>query len=373
MIDGEEKKCLEEFGGCKCIGDIPIRNLWLLMLYASDLFREKGQLNVTVDDIPDDVPDLVAEILCRRVEDRLLRSLSCGYEVQHRILSRVRGRINQLETVRKRLLERGKIACSFQDLTVNTSRNRYVKTALEKIGPLLNSSTRKIRCRHLAVQLRQMGVEEAKPSEFRGLIPSFGYYDRLDRQMVEAARLVFEMSFPTQTSGSRLLAEPDRKIQWLRRLYENAVGGFYKTVLSANEWKISTSRQFKWNIDEKSPHIADIFPSMRTDIVLEHLLTSHRIVIDTKFNSLLSAGWYREESIRSGYVYQIYAYLRSQERKGDQMANTATGILLHPSVHGNIDEFVRIQNHKIRFVTVDLASSAQEIRKRLLDIIQSEV
>lgn len=51
---------------------------------------------------------------------------------------------------------------------------------------------------------------------------------------------------------------------------------------------------------------------MRTDVVLDHVAGGRRIVIDTKFNSIVTKGWFREESVRSGYVYQIYAYLMSQ-------------------------------------------------------------
>ena len=46
------------------IGCIPVRNLWLLMLYASDLFRNRG----IGEDSPDELPDLVAQILADAVE-----------------------------------------------------------------------------------------------------------------------------------------------------------------------------------------------------------------------------------------------------------------------------------------------------------------
>lgn len=118
--------------GSRFAGKIPVRNLWFLMLYASDLFREQNRRKVAIEEVPDEIPDLVAEILCRRVEDRLLRTLNRDYQLKHEILSRVRGRINQFETLRKRLLDRARISCSYQNLTVDTVRNRYVKAALEK-------------------------------------------------------------------------------------------------------------------------------------------------------------------------------------------------------------------------------------------------
>ena len=54
------------------IGRIPVRNIWLLMLYASRLYRElPDSRRVAVEDAPDDIPNLVAEILTRAVARRL--------------------------------------------------------------------------------------------------------------------------------------------------------------------------------------------------------------------------------------------------------------------------------------------------------------
>jgi len=46
-------------------------------------------------------------------------------------------------------------------------------------------------------------------------------------------------------------------------------------------------------------------------------------------------------------------------------------MLLHPSVGEMVNENVIIQNHMIRFATVDLGSSAKEIRTQLLLIIEA--
>jgi 5-methylcytosine-specific restriction enzyme subunit McrC len=107
---------------------------------------------------------------------------------------------------------------------------------------------------------------------------------------------------------------------------------------------------------------------IRTDIVLDDKVARRRIVIDTKFNAIVTTGWYREESLRSGYLYQMYAYLRSQEGSGDGYSDKAEGLLLHPAVGSSFDESVVIQGHKIRFMTVDLTASATGIRAELLQV-----
>ena len=109
---------------------------------------------------------------------------------------------------------------------------------------------------------------------------------------------------------------------------------------------------------------------MKTDVILEHGASNRRIVIDTKFTSILTSGWYRDETLRSGYLFQIYTYLRSQAGRGDPIADRAEGLLLHPSVGGNVDETAVIQGHPIRFATVDLAASSATIRQQLLNIVK---
>ena len=121
-----------------------------------------------------------------------------------------------------------------------------------------------------------------------------------------------------------------------------------------------------WQIEAVTPGMKSILPGMKTDIVLDHPSSGRRIVMDTKFTSIVKSGQYGGEMLRSGYVYQIYAYLRSQVGQGDAMADTASGVMLHPAVGEMRDETVVIQGHAIRFVTVDLAASAADVRAQLL-------
>ncbi len=351
------------------VGRIPVRNLWLLMLYASELFRQLDRGKVAIEDNPDDIPDLVAEILSRSVERRLMRNLSFGYRLKMVVLGRVRGHIDLLSTERHQLLARGLVACRFEDLTVNTPRNRFVRAALEAIARTVSRPDLARRCRVLASSLKRIGVTGEKPSRSEISADRFGRHDADEQLMVAAAHLAFDLALPTEMPGSKLLALPDREITWVRRLYEKAVAGFYDVVLSSFGWHIDAGKSISWLIERKTEGIDKILPTMRTDVILDHHVTGRRIVIDTKFTSIVTKGWYREDTLRSGYVYQIYAYLRSQEEDGNPLASYASGLLLHPSIDEMVDETVVIQGHAIRFATVDLGATASEIRKQLLRVV----
>jgi 5-methylcytosine-specific restriction enzyme subunit McrC len=352
------------------VGRIPVRNLWLLMLYASDLFRMHGTSDVAVEDNPDELPDLIAEMLAHAVEERQRRHLSLGYRSRKAVLNRVRGRIDFLTTERHQLLSRGSVACRFDELTIDTPRNRFVRAALEVISRLVRRQELAHRCRKLGSDMKAMGVSGNPVTPAQMSADRFGRHDAEDQFMVAAAKLAFELALPTEAAGSNVLALPDREERWVRRLYERAVGGFFAVVLTSRGWRVAPGATLAWQIGKSTSGIGKILPTMRTDVVLDHVPSSRRIVIDTKFNSLLTSGWYREESLRSGYVYQIYAYLRSQVGGRDPLSDHAEGLLLHPSVGETIDETVVIQGHGIRFATVDLTASTSAIRAQLLRVCE---
>ncbi|MBS1943365.1 MAG: 5-methylcytosine-specific restriction endonuclease system specificity protein McrC [Bacteroidetes bacterium] len=353
------------------VGRIPVRNLWLLMLYASDLFRTRGIGKIGLEGSPDDLPDLVAEILTHAVEVRQRRRLSLGYRSREAPLNRVRGRIDVLTTERHQLLDRGMVACRFDGLTIDTPRNRFVRAALEAISGIVQRQDIAHRCRSLAGGMKAQGVSGEPPTRAQMSTDRFGRHDADDRFMVAAAKLAFDLTLPTEVSGVNVLTLPDREVTWVRRLFERAVGGFYDVVLSPQGWQVKCGGTLGWQISQKTAGIDNILPSMRTDVVLNHPITGCRIVIDTKFTSIVTNGWYREETLRSGYVYQIYAYLCSQVGSGDPLADNASGLLLHPAIGKAIDETVVIQGHPIRFATVDLAASAGKIRAQLLRLCEA--
>lgn len=351
------------------IGRIPVRNLWLLMLYASDLFRNHGTGKVGLEDSPDDLPDLVAEILAHAVEVRQRRHLSFGYRSRNAVLNRVRGRIDVLRTERHQLLARGLVACRFDELTIDTPRNRFVRAALETISRLVQRKDVAHRCRSLACGMKAMGVSGNAPTRAEVSADRFGRNDADDRFMVAAAKLAFDLALPSDTMGTNVLSLPDREVTWVRRLFERAIGGFYDVVLNPKGWRVKCGSTLGWQIEKRSAGIDKILPTMRTDVVLDHAKSGQRIVIDTKFTSIVTNGWYREETLRSGYVYQIYAYLMSQSGSADPLDQVAAGLLLHPSIGVMVDETVVIQGHPIRFATVDLSASASAIRQQLLGLI----
>jgi 5-methylcytosine-specific restriction enzyme subunit McrC len=108
---------------------------------------------------------------------------------------------------------------------------------------------------------------------------------------------------------------------------------------------------------------------MVTDLVLRHRKDGRSIVLDTKFtpNSLVRG---RSEKLvfDSSHLYQMYAYLRSQEHLSETL-RAASGIILYPTVQWKLSEQIELQGHSIRLETLDLSLPWKAIEARLLGII----
>ena len=363
------------------VGKIPVRNLWLLMLYASSMFDDvlRGTPPVKrqhYEDNPEKIFELIAEILTGAVERRLRRNLTVDLARRQDILTRVRGRIDHIQTEGHRLLQRGMIACTFDEFTTDTTQNRLVKQALDCLSQMYGlKSTWRQRCRADSWALEKASVGSKNSSE-----PTRSDRTALrvvrnpeDRRMIAAAELALYMRIPAEDKGLVHFDALDRtKQEWIRDLFEKAVAGFYHSKFPA--WTVRHGGRLKWQIDDHSDGIDSILPGMKTDITIEREESQHsgkmsRTIIDTKFAEITTASEYRN-ILKNGHIYQMYAYLRSQEDKDDEMTLTSSGMLLYPAVDENVDEWFVTHGHMIRFATVNLSADSKDIRDRLIALFE---
>lgn len=107
---------------------------------------------------------------------------------------------------------------------------------------------------------------------------------------------------------------------------------------------------------------------MRTDI---SIISPHdRLIIDTKFyREALAGNQGGALKFVSDNLYQIYAYLRTQEGRGENFLK-ARGMLLYPTVNYELNERMNIQGHEILVSTLDLAKPWELIEERLLRYVE---
>jgi 5-methylcytosine-specific restriction enzyme subunit McrC len=274
-----------------------------------------------------------------------------------------------LETTTAQLLERGRVACRFDDHTMNTPRNRLVRAALERLASRVSDAHTAHRCRALAADLSLAGVRAVRPSRAELSTDAIGRNETADRVMVTLSRMVFDLLIPTEDMGDHHQRAQDASEQLVRRLFERAIGNALRMELEPKGWRIVQGRRLSWPLTAVTGGVPAVLPGMQTDIEASHVGLARRIVIDTKFTRIFTSSSYREEILSSGHLYQLYAYLRTQEDADDHLSMTAEGMLVHPRVGASVDEAFHLQGHRFRFRTIDLAAPAQDFEdsiRRLL-------
>lgn len=345
---------------------IPVRNLWLLMVYASRLYQTNELLRGSgAEDNPDGLFDLISEVLVTAIERRLQRTLGRQYRTASATLSRVRGRIDVLTTESKVLLAQGRIACRFDELSVDNLCNRVLRTALVVAARRATDPVLERRAGTLVDVLTQYGVSPTMVAvrDGRRLLPGRNQWD--DVEAVDAARLLLEMEVPAEHHGLASRRDPDRDVVLIRRLYEAAVRGFYRAVLRP-PWTVSVGETHQhWPFTQATDGMQTLLPIMKIDTLLQ--TAGRRIIIETKFADALQPNQYGGQRLSRDYLFQLYAYVQSQHGR-DELSATAEGVLLYPTVSDQLDESATIQGHRYRFLTVDLAGSARDIRAALLSV-----
>jgi 5-methylcytosine-specific restriction enzyme subunit McrC len=184
------------------------------------------------------------------------------------------------------------------------------------------------------------------------------------RLMLNICDLLLSTLMPTQSVGTtRVRSWVEQGSLPLAKLFDDFVPAFRRRHLTG--WEISAQVHWHW------PSDAQRLPIMKPDVVLERRTGGTRIVLDTKFsNSALSGAYGGTPTFESQHLYQLYAYLRTQEDASDAH-KSAHGLLLYPSTGRRLRERFVVQGHPVTIATVDLSDHWATIERELLSIVES--
>lgn len=348
-------------------GKIPVRNAWYLLLYAWDLARWKDQWASDAESAPN-LLGLLARVLVDSTRDLLRRRLSQAHHVATREINGIRGHINFSTTLKRMSFISGRAVCAFPELTVDTDRNRVIKATLVRLltdrrVEAGSSQEHVLALRHdihaLLGRLDDVSTVRIHPADVNSI--RLGRNDDSYRLPIEMCRLISRREMPTEAPGDQLMRALLRDEIVFSTLFER----FVRTFLTQAMPNASvTSESLLWH-DELGSRYA---PQMRTDITIERKNPDARLVIDTKYYAkTLSSRYESVEKFHSAHLYQLYAYLRTQEHRGDTYRR-CHGVLIYPTTSATIDETMRVQGHDIRIATIDLAKPWSDIEHGLLTI-----
>jgi len=347
---------------------IPIRNLWHMCLYAwNEIPLQKHWAMDDVENAPT-LDVLFASVLAKLIQQRLRIGLGRDYVNEGQAIRGVRGRINFTESLKQQTFERGQAYCEFPHYSPNIPRNQIVRSTLARLVQAGNFGPDQALANELRHRLRVLtraldGIDliELKLALIRR--QQFGRNDGDYRLMMAICELILLRQMPSEQAERLGLPAIDRDGLILHNIYERFVANFYRVHLKG--WTVHPQVRLSWHARRDNSYL----PSMQPDLILEDNAMGNMLVLDTKFTpkSLVENEWGKLK-FDSTHLYQVYAYLRSQEHISEQYGK-ATGILLYPTVDHHLSEVIELEGHVIRIECVDLKAEWQNIEGQLLDLV----
>lgn len=341
------------------VNKIPIQNIYFMLCYAWEkvALTHLRPVDATVAVVPS---DLFAHILANGTMHFLQRGLMHDYQPQREPLSTLRGRVDWRETLATQAHRRGKLVCEYENWLPDILPNQILKTTFsyllktQNIDKQILKNIKNIYLKFNHISIIQLdtniwALAEAMQKDI--------FYDFL----IKICRLIHQQLLVDEIQGTYLFK--DLETTQIHRIFEDFVRNFY----AKEQQKFKVSRpKISWQLKkERVTEGGDLLPLMQTDMCLFN--EQQKIIIDTKFYSNTLQENFGKSSIHSSHLYQIFSYLMHQEN------SNCKGILLYPTVQRQLSQTYRFEergrSHDISIETVDLSVPYQNIKKRLLKII----
>lgn len=339
---------------------IVIQNVYVMLAYAFRAVRKVGVERIAVEEF-DHLHDLLAEILAIGLGSQVKRGLHRDYLLQIEELATIRGRINVTKSIGSRTLTRARLVCEFDEYEIDTPYNRALKsviTLLIRHGEV--SQPRKEALRRVMHNFE--AVTLIPPASIRWDALTYHRSNASYRLLIGVCELIVRGLLLTESAGETRLASwiPDDQMSTLYERFLREYFAFHHPELSPD------ARIVRWDLDHSSTTAGQL-PQMRTDVMLRR--GGRTLIIDAKYyGHTLQEGHYGKQTIHSGHLYQLLAYVKNEDSARDGLVS---GLLLYARSDGDAqaDLDVMIQGNRIGAQVLDLNQPWNVISTRLERVI----
>jgi 5-methylcytosine-specific restriction enzyme subunit McrC len=343
--------------------NIPIQNIYYLLCYAWNRLEEKDIVSVSQID-KGRIVDLFSKVLIGGISHLCKKGLDRGYVFYSEETCRIHGKINFTTTLKRHFFTQPALECEFDELSYNVLHNRILKSTIKMLLGC-EDVDEAIHDELVFTYRRLHGINEVPLTKkyFRlvQLHRSNFFYDFLLR----ICELVIDNLLISEKTGKSKFRDFVRDEQQMAYLFEEFVRNFFK--MEQSKYKVCREN-ISWDAFAPDGTSPEFLPKMQTDISL--ISPSRKIVVDTKYYRSALQTHYDKETIRSNNLYQLFAYLKNLEPRGEENTN-CEGILLYPTVETELDEECIIQGHRILFRSINLNQDWKCIHKDLMSIINN--
>ena len=337
---------------------IPIHNVYYMLSYAFQILNEQSYKNIATEQFHN-TADLMAAILSKGIATQIKRGLGKEYIPQREALSTLKGKMDITESIKTQTILKKQMWCTYDEFSVNGTKNRIIKSTLEL---LLGSDIPK----HRKKELRKLMVffSDVKNIDLHSVNWNMKYdrNNKTYRMLISICYLVVNGLLQTNSEGNTKIMDFLDE-QSMFRLYEKFILGYYKKHYT--ELSPSASR-IPWSVDNTI-----MLPVMQSDIHLQKGNTV--LIIDAKYYSHTTQVKYDNHTLHSHNMYQIFTYVKNCDYVFGEEDHKVSGMLLYAKTEEEIqpDNIYQMHGNQITVKTLDLNQKFDIIAKQLDNIVKS--
>ena len=340
---------------------IPIENIYFLLCYAWNKLDEKERVNVSIDD-KTELLDLFAKILINATKTLLKRGIDKNYIDHTEELTGVKGKIQISQTLKSNLLLKQRTICTFDDFSSNIISNRILFSTIYRLTRT-KGLDKELKNELVALQRMLSDIDQIEITSSLFKQVRLNRNNRFYGFVMNVCQIIYDSTLPSEEQGKYKFSDFTRDDNKMNQLFEAFIRNFYR--IEQQKYKTVKKETIKWQFDNTDNESYQYLPQMETDITLEN--EDEKIIIDAKFYRETMTINYDKERIKSANLYQLFSYLLNQQDNSTK-TQTATGILLYPTIETDYDLNFKYNEHKIQIRTVNLNSNWRNISTRLKEI-----
>ena len=337
---------------------IPIHNVYYMLSYAFQILNEQSYKSIATEQFHN-TADLMAAILSKGIATQIKCGLGKEYILRTEALSSLRGKMDITESIKTQTILKKQMRCTYDEFSVNGTKNRIIKSTLEL---LLKSDIPKYRKK----ELRKLIIffSEVENIDLHSINWNMKYdrNNKTYRMLISICYLVINGLIQTNSEGNTKIMDFLDE-QSMFRLYEKFILGYYKKHYA--ELSPSASR-IPWSVDNTR-----MLPIMQSDIHLQKNNTV--LIIDAKYYSHTTQVKYDNHTLHSNNMYQIFTYVKNCDYAFEEEDHKVSGMLLYANTDEKIqpDNVYQMNGNQITVKTLDLNQKFDIIAKQLDNIVKS--
>lgn len=329
-----------------------------MLSYAFRVLQEDGYQKLSAESF-DNTGDLCAAILEKGISIQIKRGLLRDYIANEGTVSGVRGQLNISQSIKNLTFLNRTMVCNYDEFSVNALPNRIIKSTVLHLLRFDISSERKKVLRRL-----MDFFSEIDPIDLRVVNWTQGFhkYNPSYQTLVAICFLTYKGLLQTEQKGHFKLV--GFREEHMYNLFQRFILEYYR-----KEWDLdANSSHIPWQLDDDNKNN---LPQMRTDVTLSR--GNNILIIDAKYYAKTMQKQFEVETIHSGNLYQIFAYVKNKEYELRDKDHRVAGMLLYAKTDEEVVPNVtyRMSGNQISVKTLDLNCDFSSIREQLDNIASS--